>query len=447
MSEKQGETVTTTQIDENNDNTTPAAIPHESQPNNQTWSSPEQESFESICDSVPPPIPPIQSTVQDHQQKPKNFKTVTITLLLTTCLLVGSFIGYAATYSMFNVKNDDLQNQLIDLQSQLYIAQSNIGNLNDTVEIFSVLYPKIRESIVDIQCFVPVYSMYGYKFDDATRTGSGFVTSVRGQQVIVTNSHVVDSGNNITVTFADSSSYTATVLGADAYADLAILKVNKMPKGITSLTIVSSSKLTVGDTVVAIGSPYGYSGTMTTGIISALGRTGIEEINNQKTYCLDITIPDMIQHTAEINPGNSGGPLINIHGQVIGINTLGISGADGLGFAVPSDTILREIDSLIATGKYTKHPTLNATGKDMTLQIANSMNIDTTYGWLVETTPENSNLQSGDIIIKAGNTPINNTDNLLTYLERNTLPGQSIECTIIRDGQQQTIIIKIYALN
>jgi len=449
MSEKQNEP-TTTQIDENN--TTPeVTIPQENLPKTQTPAIPEQETFKSTEDNVPPPIPPSHSTSHGHQQKPKNVKTALIALL-TICLLTGSLIGYAATYSMFNDKIYDLQNQLFDVQNQMYTLQLNNSNSNNAAEIFSVLYSKVRESIVDIQCFVPYYNEYGYKIGDGSRTGSGFVTNVRGQQVIVTNNHVINACINITVTFADGSSYVATVLGADMYSDLAILKVKNMPSGIPSLTIANSSNITIGDAVFAVGSPCGLSGTLTTGTISATGRTVDATINNQKIYNLDITVPDVIQHTAEINPGNSGGPLINLQGQVIGINTwimlLYFGGsADGLGFAVPSDTILREIDALMTKGKYTQHPSLNATGKDMTLQIAKSMNIDITYGWLVETVPENSNLQSKDIIIKAGDTQINNRDDLLTYLVRNTLPGQNVEFTIIRDRQQQTITVEIYTLS
>jgi S1-C subfamily serine protease len=163
--------------------------------------------------------------------------------------------------------------------------------------------------------------------------------------------------------------------------------------------------------------------------------------NNRVIY-----IPDVIQTTAEINPGNSGGPLINYKGQVVGITTATVSNSQGLGFAISSDTIMREIDALINTGKYTQHPTINASGRDMTLQIAQSMGTDTTSGWLVDTTSEDSGLKSGDIIIKASTTTITNIDDLLTYLERNTLPGQSVEFTVIRNGQQQTITVHIVAL-
>ena len=448
-------------------NITPeTTIPQENSPETTIFSTPEQESFESIDDNVPPVFSQPQTTLYSRRQKSRSVKTVMVALL-TICLLAGSLIGYAATYSMFDSKFNDLQNQLSStqesfnrlndkintLQTQLQTSQSNNqnnvnintnsnNNNNNVVEVYdlSTLYQKVRESVVVIQCLVPQYNWFGFQTGYSTQQGSGFVTTASGQQVIVTNNHVITSGNNITVTFADGSSYTAKVLGADAYADLAILKVDNMPSGVPSLTMVSSSTLKVGDDVVAVGSPYGLTGTLTTGIISALGRTITERVNNR-----DIVIPDIIQATAEINPGNSGGPLVNYKGQVIGMTTATVSNSQGLGFSIPSDTIMREIDELITTGKYTQHPAIAVSGRDMTLQLAQSMNINTTSGWLVETATENSGLKSGDVIIKAGSTTITNLDDLLTYLERNTLPGQTAQFTVIRDGQQQAVTVQIIA--
>jgi S1-C subfamily serine protease len=428
-----------------------------------TFNGLEEATFAPI-DSIPPPVEPLHSKSRGRRQKSRN-TTTAIVALLAICLLAGSFIGYALTYSMFNDKFDALQNQLSStqqsfsglndrlniLQSQLQLAQvsdpksgldvdlnSNDNNIMD----LSTLYQNVSSSVVVIQCIVPVYNWFGLQVSNSTQQGSGFVVTSNGQQVIVTNNHVIASGSSITVTFADSSSYAATVLGSDAYADLAILKVTNMPNGVPSLPLISSSTLNVGDAVVAVGSPYGLTGTLTAGIISALGRTITETIANNRA----IIIPDIIQTTAEINSGNSGGPLINYKGQVVGITTATVSNSQGLGFAISSDTIMREIDTLINTGKYTQHPTINASGRDMTLQLAQSMGITTTYGWLVDTAAESSGLKSGDIIIKTGTTAITNIDDLLTYLVRNTLPGQNVEFTVIRNGQQQTITVHIVAL-
>ncbi len=393
----------------------------------------------------PPPPPPSQP------QKHKNTKLIVVALLVT-CLVAGSFIGYAVTYASLNGKITDLQNQL-----QYYSSNGQtvnpVSTLNDSSSLAS-LYQNVKSSVVVVQDLVQTYSGFGFP-TYSIQQGSGFVTSVNGQQVIVTNNHVIESAINITVTFADGQSYTATVLGSDQRADIAVLKADSMPSGIPSLNIVSSSSLNVGDTVIAVGSPYGLSGTLTAGIVSALGRTITESESGS-----NINIPDTIQTTTEINPGNSGGPLINLQGQVVGITTAAVSDSEGLGFAIPSDTIKREIVSLVNSGSYTQHPALNIQGTDMNLQIAQAMGTSVTYGFLVESGSGNlkgGNQQAnilgsrviigGDIIIGIGGKTITNTDDLLSYLESNTLPGQNVEFTVIRDGTQQTVTVTIGKLS
>ena len=211
----------------------------------------------------------------------------------------------------------------------------------------------------------------------------------------------------------------------------------------------------VGEPVVAVGSPYGLSGTLTTGVISALGRTITEGSSSSQN---GQTIPDIIQTSTAINPGNSGGPLLTYSGEVVGITTAGISNSQGLGFAIPSETIMREISSLVTSGSYTNHPSINAVGTDMNYQIAQAMGSSVTYGWLVESVSTQNGLHGGntqrsilgsnvqlggDIITAINNTRITNTDDLLSYLEQHTLPGQTINFTVIRNGQQQTIQVTI----
>jgi S1-C subfamily serine protease len=228
---------------------------------------------------------------------------------------------------------------------------------------------------------------------------------------------------------------------------------------VKSLTLVSSSTLSVGDPVVAVGSPYGLSGTLTSGIISALGRT--ITVSDDSSSSSSTTIPDVIQTSTPINSGNSGGPLINYNGQVIGITTAAVSNSEGLGFAIPSDTIIREIVSLVNSGSYNNHPSLNAVGVDMNYQIAQEMGTSVTYGWLVESASENSGLQGGsaratilgstviiggDIIIGIEGKTITNTDDLLSYLEKYTVPRQSIDVMVVRDGSTQTVSVQVGSL-
>ena len=273
--------------------------------------------------------------------------------------------------------------------------------------------------------------------------------------VIVTNNHVIDNAINETVTFADGSAYQAKVLDSYPQADLAVLSITPMPTGIKPLTIASSDTLQVGTPVVAVGSPYGLSGTLTSGVISATRRTITEDSSSSQN---GQTIPDIIQTSTAINPGNSGGPLLTYAGEVIGITMAGISNSQGLGFVIPSDTVMRELGSLVTLGSYTQHPSINAVGTDMNYQIAQAMGTSVTYGYLVESVSAKNALKGGstqqsilgstvvlggDIITAINSTRITNTDDLLSYLEQHTLPGQIVLFTVVRKGQQQTIQVSI----
>jgi S1-C subfamily serine protease len=189
---------------------------------------------------------------------------------------------------------------------------------------------------------------------------------------------------------------------------------------------------------------------MTVGIVSALGRTITEDMTG------GYPIASVIQTSTAINPGNSGGPLLNYLGQVVGITTAIVSNSQGLGFAIPSNTILREIASLITKGSYNQHPTLGATGTDMTYQIAKAMGTNVTYGWLIVTAPSQTSLQGGtsqvlidgsvvtiggDIIVGVNGTRITNIDDLSTYLEEHTLPNQTIDVTVVRNNQTLTLVV------
>jgi S1-C subfamily serine protease len=280
-----------------------------------------------------------------------------------------------------------------------------------------------------------------------TVQGSGFVYDYDGLMVTITNYHVIEGATSITVEFNNGNTYAAETLGSDKYSDLAVLSVDAPSTEFRPLQIASSSTLSVGDYVIAIGNPYGLIGSMTTGIVSALGRTITESTSNY-------AIADVIQTSTPINSGNSGGPLLNEHGQVIGITTAIVSGSTGLGFAIPSNTILREIGSLINTGSYTLHPYLGISGTDMTYGIAEKMSINTTYGVLVTQITSggpasNAGLKGytstasihgsivyvgGDIITAVNGHRVVDMDSLLTYLEEYALPGQTINLAIIRSG-------------
>ena len=395
--------------------------------------------------SIPAP-PPIQK---------RRLSAIMIVALLLVGLLAGGLIAYAITYQDFNTKLTNLQNQLGFTTNSNTTAYPNaVFLLGDNISL-SNLYQNVKSSVVVIQDLVPEYSIFGGLAGYSLQQGSGFIASVDNQLVIVTNNHVIDNAINETVTFSDGSAYPAKVLGSDPNADLAALTINPMPSGLKPLTFTSSDTLQVGEPVVAVGSPYGLSGTLTKGVISATGRTITEDSSTSQN---GITIPDIVQTSTAINPGNSGGPLLTYSGEVVGITTAGISNSQGLGFAIPSDTIMRELGDLVSPGSYTNHPSINAVGTDMNYQIAQAMHTTVTYGWLVESVSANNGLKGGttqqtilgspvqlggDIIIAINNQRITNTDDLLSYLEQHTLPRQTVPFTVVRNGQQQTIQVTI----
>ena len=317
------------------------------------------------------------------------------------------------------------------------------------------LYADVQDSVVVIRGITVQYDLFNRAYYSQVQ-GSGFVYNFTGQMVVITNYHVVQDVQNITVTFLDGNSYAAEVLGSDLYADLAVLSTNASQSEYKPLEIVSSSTLEVGDAVIAVGGPYGLAGSMTTGIVSALGRTITDDTSNYP-------IANVIQTSTPINPGNSGGPLLNYEGQVVGITTAIVSDSQGLGFAIPSSAILREIESLVTEGAYNNHPWLGASGTDMTYQIAKAMNVNVTYGWLIAQVSsggpaDNADLQGGtqqatvggqsvilggDIIIALSGTRIKGTDDLSTFMEEHTLPGQTINVAIVRNGQDMTVQLTV----
>jgi S1-C subfamily serine protease len=378
-------------------------------------------------------------------------------------LFAGGLLGYLVGYSTTSGRIEDLQDQLSTLQEQMSNLQptQNATYQNVTYVLaenvsFSYLYEQVRESVVVIRGIIVEYDFFGHPYYTQVQ-GSGFVYNFTGQMVIITNYHVVNDAINITVTFINGNGYAATVLGSDPYADLAVVSANAPQKEFKPLEIANSSTLKVGDPVIAVGNPYGLAGSMSTGIASALGRTITEEMTG------GYPIANVIQTTTPLNPGNSGGPLLNYKGQVVGINTAIVEDSQGVGFAIPSNTILREIEYLINEGSYDQHPWLGAAGIDMTYEIAAAMGTDFTYGWLIVQVTDGGPADEadlrggtqqiliagqwvtigGDIIIAIDNTRITNIDDLSTYLEEHSLPGQRINITIVRNNQEMTVELEL----
>ena len=389
-------------------------------------------------------------------QKPKAklSPTILIVTIVIASLFAGGLLGYSIGYSTISGRINELQNQISNLQSaQNVVNQNNTYILGENVSL-PQLYAQVKDSVVVIRVLTVAYDMFRRPYYSQVQ-GSGFVYNFTGEMVVITNYHVVQGAINITVTFINGNGYTATVLGSDPYAELSVLSANASESEYQPLQIVDSSTLSVGDSLIAVGSPYELAGSMTTGIVSALGRTITEDMSGS------YPIANVIQTSTPINPGNSGGPLLNYQGQVVGITTAIVSDSQGLGFAIPSSTVLREISSLVADGSYNKHPTIGASGTDMSYEIAKAINVDVTYGWLVAqvtsggpadtaglrggtqqvTVAGQTVIIGGDIIIAINGTRITSIDDLSTYLEEHTLPGQAINVTIMRSNQKMTLAI------
>jgi len=403
-------------------------------------------------------------------EKPK-VSRLTTALIATAiiCLLVGGVFGYAINSLTISNQMSDLQNRLSDLENNVSDLQPGQGTPceNDTYFLgenvsLAQLYDQVKSSVVLVRgtTTTTYYYPWGQPYYEYTEVqGSGFVSNSTGQFVIITNYHVVDGASNITVTFADGDAYSSQVVGSDPYADLAVLTSNAPQDEYKPLSIANSSALSVGDPVLAIGTPYGLAGTVTSGIVSARGRTITESATN------GYVIADCIQTTTPINPGNSGGPLLNYEGEVVGITTAIVSDSQGIGFAIPSNTILREIESLITNGSYNQHPWLGASGTDMTFGIAQAMNTSTTYGWLITQVTsggpaDKAGLQGGtkqaqivgqlvtiggDIVTAIDDAKITNIDDLSTCLEEHTSPGQTISVEIVRNNETLTLLLKLEA--
>jgi S1-C subfamily serine protease len=396
-----------------------------------------------------------------QKSKTTHFSTILLVTAVIVSLFAGGVLGYSVGNSTTSEKISELQNQLSALQEQIselnmtqYVTNATYF-LGENVSL-SQLYEQVKDSIVVIQGIIVQYDFFGRAYYTQVQ-GSGFVYNFTGEIVIITNYHVVQNTINTTVTFIDGNGYTATIVGSDPYADLAVLSASAPQNEYKPLEIVSSSTLEVGDPVIAVGSPYGLAGSMTTGIVSALGRTITEEMTG------GYSIANIIQTSTPINPGNSGGPLMNYQGQVVGITTAIVSDSQGLGFAVPSNTILREIGFLITEGSYNLHPWLGASGTDMTYELSTAMHTNVTYGWLITQVSADGpaadaglagGMQQvliagmwvvigGDIIIAIDGTRITNMDGLSTFLEEHTSPNQTISVTAIRNSQTMTFSIQL----
>lgn len=350
-------------------------------------------------------------------------------------LLFGSVIGGAAMYTQMDDRMNSLENDFSDLRDRQQVVYVN-GTGNERALIS--LYQQVEGSTVSIDAA-----------GNEASQGSGFVYSSNGH--IITNNHVIEDANRIDVIFSDGSRKRAQVVGTDVYNDVAVLKVDK--KNLRPLEMANSSDVMRGQTAVAVGNPFGLSGTMTSGIVSAKNRN----IRTEGGF----TIPDVVQTDAAINPGNSGGPLMNIDGEVIGVNTAIQSNTgsfNGVGFAVSSNTVTRVADGIIEEGGY-NHSWVGVSGIDVNSDIAGAMNLTENRGFLIMNVVEdgpadkaglragerNATINGanyrlgGDVITAMNGTEISGIDHIHNYLSQMTRPGDRVIITVTRDGEQTEV--------
>jgi S1-C subfamily serine protease len=387
----------------------------------------------------------------------KKWKALSILLIFIIVVETG-FIAY--NYLDFNSKSSNIQTQFSSLQTEFsnlqqqfednqgYVQQLQqlIKSLVSANQSYSLTISNVFDVVKDSVVLIKTKVMTRIGLQDYAE-GSGFVYDTSG--LIITNNHVIEGADEISVTLMSGNIRKAIVIGTDPYSDIAVIKIDNSSETLYPVVLGDSFTLIVGEQVVAIGNPYGLSDTITAGIVSQVGR----ELSTSGGY----EIVDVIQTDAAINPGNSGGPLVNMMGEVIGMNTAIVSGSTGVGFAIPSDTIKRELQSLITSGKY-EHPWLGIQGTDVDPDIASAIGLNYTYGVLITavvsggpadiaglkggTTTMNIGGTSvrvgGDVIVALDGLKISSLNDLLVYLERNKHSGDTVTLTIIRSSQKLT---------
>ena len=316
------------------------------------------------------------------------------------------------------------------------------------------IFKQVENSVVRITSKTPTTSNpLNQSSSNTTALGSGFVYDKQGH--IVTNGHVVGDAKVVDVTFPDGNRYTAKVIASDIYGDIAVLQISQnasQPKrqllsSLKPLVLGNSSNIEVGDQVIAIGNPFGLSDTMTTGIVSGIGRSLPASVGG------GFSIPNAIQVDAPLNPGNSGGPLLDTRGEMIGMNTAILSGTNtfsGIGFAIPSNDITRIVPTLIEKGYY-PHPYLGLRDGTLTSDLAQDAGIPANLkGAYVDSLTKNgpadkagihgstrdqySKKHLGDIIIAADGHNITTSEDLVSYIGQHKSVGDNITLTVYRNG-------------
>ena len=375
-------------------------------------------------------------------------------------VFVGATVGSISVFiifSIFFIIPDEPDEMTIQIQNQIDENELQVQNQID--EISNLIATK-SETLSLMEIFekaepgvVRVNTIRNQTMNETGGVGSGFVFDKMGH--IITNAHVIEGSTKTVVTFLDGRSYNAEIIGMDEYTDIGVIKVNADLKLLRPLSLGDSSNLNVGEPIAAIGNPFGLSGSMTSGIVSQMGRL----LPSGSGY----SIPDVIQTDAAINPGNSGGPLLNMRGNIVGINTAIQSTTGeftGVGFAIPSQTVAKIVPILIDEGEY-KHPWIGISGRDIDPDTANVLGLKDALGFLIITVVENSPAADagligsdkiievdgkeysigGDIIVAVDGMDVRKIDDILVHLQRVKTVGDEMNLEILRDGRTTNVTI------
>jgi S1-C subfamily serine protease len=373
------------------------------------------------------------------------------TRLFYLSIIVLALVSLACGITIPSMKTSLPVATIAAVQVQPTAVTSNVAAPVNDDQVVIDLYARFNPSVVNITVYLNESgSLISYA------QGSGFVYDSQGH--VVTNAHVVHGTDAVEVTFSDGLIREASIVGEDLFSDLAVIKVD-LPQGLVPIPLGSMDNLAVGQSVIAIGNPFGLEGTLTRGVVSALGRT----IPSLTVY----SIPEAIQTDAAINPGNSGGPLLDLNGRVVGVNaqieTTGTTDSNvGVGFAIPVSILQRVVPALIESGHY-DWSYLGITGYTVDPSLVKAMNLSIERGAYVATvtagTPaEAAGLQGstdtvtqngqsvdigGDIITAIDGQPVNTFDDLLVYLSLYTSPEQVVNLHILRNGQYQDLPVTL----
>lgn len=367
-----------------------------------------------------------------------------LSLLLLTGLACQAVLPIQQAFDSFmgpQTANVEPQPTLQPFSSSISSSSDLISQQDALISLYEAVSPGVVSILVETQ--------------QGGGQGSGFVIDKEGH--IVTNYHVVQDATYMEVSFASGLKTTAEVVGVDTDSDLAVIKANAPPEALHPLPLGDSDALQVGQIVVAIGNPFGLSGSMSTGIVSSLGRT-LDSLNASPSGQF-FSAGDLIQTDAAINPGNSGGPLLNLNGEVVGVNRAirtfnfndsGETLNSGVGFAVSVNIVKRVTPALITTGHY-EYPYLGLSSiPSLTLIQAQQLGLERTSGvYITEITPNSPSAQAGllqgDLIVAVDGREVGNFDAMISYLFNHTSPGDTVEMQVLRDGRQLILDIVLGA--